>query len=51
MQDFRPATALPVTDHLARTHLAIPISPALDRVAAEEVVSAVRTCLASLSPS
>jgi dTDP-4-amino-4,6-dideoxygalactose transaminase len=38
--------SLPVTDELARTHLAIPMSPLLDRAAAGEVVTAVRTALA-----
>jgi len=38
---------LPVTDELARTHLAIPMSPLLDRASADEVVAAVRTTLAS----
>ena len=33
---------LPVTDELARTHLAIPMNPLLDRAAADEVVAAVR---------
>jgi dTDP-3-amino-3,4,6-trideoxy-alpha-D-glucose transaminase len=37
---------LPVTDELARTHLAIPISPVLDRAAADEVVAGVRAALA-----
>jgi dTDP-4-amino-4,6-dideoxygalactose transaminase len=36
---------LPVTDALARTHLAIPMSPVLDRAAADEVVAAVRAAL------
>jgi dTDP-4-amino-4,6-dideoxygalactose transaminase len=35
-------SSLPVTDELARTHLAIPMSPLLDRAAADEVVAAVR---------
>lgn len=38
--------ALPVTDRLAATHLAIPMSPLLDRAAADEVTAAVRTALA-----
>jgi len=38
--------ALPVTDELARTHLAIPMNPLLDRAAADEVVAAVRAALA-----
>jgi dTDP-3-amino-3,4,6-trideoxy-alpha-D-glucose transaminase len=37
--------SLPVTDQLARTHLAIPVSPLLDRAAADEVVAAVRAAL------
>jgi dTDP-4-amino-4,6-dideoxygalactose transaminase len=37
---------LPATDLLARTHLAIPMSPVLDRAAAGEVVAAVRAALA-----
>jgi dTDP-4-amino-4,6-dideoxygalactose transaminase len=36
---------LPVTDELARTHLAIPMNPLLDRAAADEVVGAVRAAL------
>ena len=38
---------LPVTDALARTHLAIPMSPVLDRAAAGEVTTAVRAALAA----
>jgi dTDP-4-amino-4,6-dideoxygalactose transaminase len=38
--------SLPVTDRLAATHLAIPMSPLLDRAVAGEVVAAVRTALA-----
>jgi dTDP-4-amino-4,6-dideoxygalactose transaminase len=37
---------LPVTDALAATHLAIPMSPLLDRAAADEVVAAVHAALA-----
>jgi dTDP-3-amino-3,4,6-trideoxy-alpha-D-glucose transaminase len=33
---------LPATDHAARTHLAIPISPVLTREQADEVVGAIR---------
>jgi dTDP-4-amino-4,6-dideoxygalactose transaminase len=36
---------LPVTDLLARTHLAIPMSPVLDRAMADEVAAAVRAAL------
>ncbi len=39
--------SLPVTDELARTHLAIPMNPLLDRAAADEVTAAVRTALAA----
>ena len=38
---------LPATDELARTHLAIPMSPVLDRAAADEVTAAVRAALAA----
>jgi len=38
--------SLPVTDKLARTHLAIPMSPLLDRAAADEVTAAIRAALA-----
>ncbi|HXE44835.1 MAG TPA: DegT/DnrJ/EryC1/StrS family aminotransferase [Conexibacter sp.] len=38
--------SLPVTDALARTHLAIPMSPLLDRAAADAVTAAVRDALA-----
>jgi dTDP-4-amino-4,6-dideoxygalactose transaminase len=40
------ALSLPATDALARTHLAIPMSPLLDRAAADEVTAAVRAALA-----
>lgn len=36
---------LPVTDELARTHLAIPMHPGIGRPQADEVVAAVRTAL------
>ena len=38
---------LPATDALARTHLAIPMNPLLDRAAADEVVAGVRAALAA----
>jgi len=38
--------SLPVTDELARTHLAIPMNPLLDRAAADAVAAAVRAALA-----
>jgi len=36
-----PAVSLPVTDELARTNLAVPINPLLDRAQAREVVDAI----------
>jgi dTDP-4-amino-4,6-dideoxygalactose transaminase len=36
---------LPVTDELARTHLALPMNPLLERQQADEVVAAVRMAL------
>jgi dTDP-4-amino-4,6-dideoxygalactose transaminase len=42
MRDHAPATELPGTDEAAGTHLAIPMSPDLDRINAIEVVSAIR---------
>jgi len=38
--------SLPATDALAATHLAIPMSPLLDRAAADEVTAAARAALA-----
>jgi dTDP-4-amino-4,6-dideoxygalactose transaminase len=38
---------LPATDALASTHLAIPMSPLLDRAAADEVTAAIRAALAT----
>jgi dTDP-4-amino-4,6-dideoxygalactose transaminase len=42
MRGYAAATSLPVTDELAQTNLALPMSPVLSRVQAVEVVSAVR---------
>jgi dTDP-3-amino-3,4,6-trideoxy-alpha-D-glucose transaminase len=44
---------LPGTDEVARTHLAIPLSPVLDRAQADEVVAAVTAAVAprAASPS
>jgi dTDP-4-amino-4,6-dideoxygalactose transaminase len=36
---------LPIADELARTHLAIPMNPLLDRAAADEVTAVVRAAL------
>jgi len=42
MAPFADGAELPATDELAATHLAIPMSPVLDRLQAIEVVSAIR---------
>ena len=42
---FAPAEPLPVTDHLALTHLAIPMSPVLGREQAAEVTAVVARAL------
>ncbi|HEY8865299.1 MAG TPA: DegT/DnrJ/EryC1/StrS family aminotransferase [Solirubrobacteraceae bacterium] len=42
MRSYAVGARVPVTDELAREHLAIPISPVLDRLQAIEVVSAIR---------
>ncbi len=46
MRAFAEGVDLPATDELARTHLAIPMSPVLDREQAGEVVEAVRFAVA-----
>jgi dTDP-3-amino-3,4,6-trideoxy-alpha-D-glucose transaminase len=47
MRDLAPGLELPFTDELAATHLAIPMSPVLDRAQADEVVAAVRAAVAA----
>lgn len=42
MRPYADGTQLPVTDELAATHLAIPMSPVLGRAQADEVVAALR---------
>jgi dTDP-3-amino-3,4,6-trideoxy-alpha-D-glucose transaminase len=42
MRAWGDGVELPATDHAARTHLAIPISPVFSAAQAEEVVAAVR---------
>jgi dTDP-4-amino-4,6-dideoxygalactose transaminase len=42
MREYAPARELPGTEEAARTHLAIPMNPRLDRIHAIEVVSAIR---------
>jgi len=46
MASYADGVALPATDELARTHLAIPMSPVLSRSDASEVVAAVRAAVA-----
>jgi dTDP-4-amino-4,6-dideoxygalactose transaminase len=42
MRAWGAGAVLPATDEVARTHLAVPMSPVLGRARAEQVVSAVR---------
>jgi dTDP-4-amino-4,6-dideoxygalactose transaminase len=46
MLEWAAGVDLPSTEHAARTHLAIPMSPVLTREQVEEVVTAVRTIFA-----
>ena len=48
MAPFAGGVELPATDELARTHLALPMSPVLSAQQAREVVEAVRKVLAGL---
>ena len=43
MREWGGGVELPVTEELARTHVAIPMSPVLSDEQAEEVVAAVRS--------
>ncbi len=45
MRPYAAGVELPATDELARTHLAIPMSPVLTREQADEVVAAVASAL------
>lgn len=45
MAPWAAGVDLPATDELARTHLALPMSPVLSRAQADEVVAAVRESL------
>ncbi len=47
MAPYADGVALPATDEAARTHLAIPMSPVLDRAQVDAVVDAVRATLAA----
>ncbi|MFL5844061.1 MAG: DegT/DnrJ/EryC1/StrS family aminotransferase [Solirubrobacteraceae bacterium] len=49
MERFAAGVELPVTDELAATHLAIPLSPVLGAEAVGEVVACVRACPAAAS--
>jgi dTDP-4-amino-4,6-dideoxygalactose transaminase len=49
MRPYAPSAALPGTDEAARTHLAIPMSAALDAEQIDEVAGAVRA--AGLAPA
>ncbi len=42
MLDYAGGVELPATEHAARTHLAIPMTPVLTRAQADEVVGAIR---------
>jgi dTDP-4-amino-4,6-dideoxygalactose transaminase len=46
MRRWAAGVELPATDQAARTHLAIPMSPALTREQVNEVVAATRAVLA-----
>ncbi len=46
MREWGAGVELPATEHAARTHLAIPMSPVLTREQADEVVAAVRAARA-----
>jgi dTDP-4-amino-4,6-dideoxygalactose transaminase len=45
MAEYAGGVDLPATDEVARTHLAIPMSPVLDGAQADEVVAAARSAL------
>ena len=47
MRPYADGVDLPATDEVARTHLAIPMSPVLSREQAAEVVEAARAVAAN----
>jgi dTDP-4-amino-4,6-dideoxygalactose transaminase len=47
MAPFADGVELPATDELARTHLAIPMSPVLSRGQVDEVVEAAHAVVAN----
>jgi hypothetical protein len=46
MAPYADGVELPATDEVARTHLAIPMSPVLDAEQAEQLVEAARSLAA-----
>jgi dTDP-4-amino-4,6-dideoxygalactose transaminase len=51
MARWATGAELPATDELARTHLAIPMSPVLSAEQAAEVTATIRTALAATTPA
>jgi dTDP-4-amino-4,6-dideoxygalactose transaminase len=49
MAPYAPSVELPGTDEVARTHIAIPMSPVLTREQAEEVTTTIRTAVGALT--
>jgi dTDP-4-amino-4,6-dideoxygalactose transaminase len=49
MAEYGRRVDLPATDEVARTHLAIPMSPVLDRAQADEVVTAARAVASAVA--
>jgi len=48
MREYGAGVELPATDEVARTHLAIPMSPLLERDQADEVVAAARAAIVAV---
>jgi dTDP-3-amino-3,4,6-trideoxy-alpha-D-glucose transaminase len=48
MRDYAPTVELPGTEEAARTNLALPMSPVLDRAQADEVVAAAASLLSAV---
>jgi dTDP-4-amino-4,6-dideoxygalactose transaminase len=51
MRQWASGTELPATEEAARTHLAIPMSPVLDRQQADQVVRALRAAAPARRPA
>ena len=47
MAEYGRGVELPATDEVARTHLAIPMSPVLDRAQVDDVVAAARAAVSA----